>query len=275
MSTEILFTPEAEHEVDLEHSSFSFQYRKPQFPVTIMMPYVDGIRGPVVASLLYYAKHFDIGFELVGNTLIPSARNELADRFLKSRAEWSFWLDSDVFMPYGNASDTFLAYTGATKGRQYAVHDTLPRLLSHRQPLVGGVYSGRFKGSPMTIQPDLSPRHPNDQRVSESLREGKPAGGLQPVEWVAAGLMLVHRKVFEKIKETQPIEPRFPGDYYPFFTQFQNGAGGEDIAFCRRAIAAGVRPMLDTEIRAGHIGLSMFMPEDSLPPVALRGRNGR
>jgi hypothetical protein len=262
------YTPDAEHEIDLEHSRFSMAYRKPQYPVTIMVPYVDGIRGPVVASLLFYAKHIDIGIELVGNSIISVARNELANRFLNSTADWSFWIDSDVFVPYGKA-DTFLSYSGAKKGHSFATHNTLLRLMSHHQPLVGGVYSGRFKGSPLTIQPDLQPRSVNDTRISQSLREGKPAGGLQPVEWVAAGLMLVHRKVFETIRAKVPWKPPFPGAYYPFFVQTDQV--GEDVYFCNLAKSVGAQPLLDTEVRAGHIGLGIWMPEDSQPPIALGG----
>jgi hypothetical protein len=257
--------PDAPQWHNIDYTQFSMSYRKPAYPVTIMMPYLDGIRGPVVASMLYYAKHLDVGFELVGNTVIASARNELADRFLRSNATWSFWVDSDVFLPFGNA-DAFNAYTSTTKGRQFTEHNALVRLLSHKQPLVGGVYAGRFKRSPLTIQPDLAPRNPNDSRISQSLREGNNAGGLQPVDWIAAGCMLVHRKVFEKIMETQPIEPRFKKDYYPFFTAFPDTPGHEDIAFCTRAKEAGAQPLLDTEVRCGHIGLSMFLCEDSEPP---------
>src|SRR5215475_1589132 len=266
------YSPAAAVEADVENSLFSMEYRKPAYPVTIMMPYVDGIRGPVVASMLYYAKHLDVGFELVGNTLLSTARNELADRFLKSKALWSFWLDSDVFIPFGNAG-AFLNYTQATKGHDFVRHNALVRMIKHDQPLVGGVYAGRFKGAPLTIQPDLYPRNRNDQQMSQALRNGNAAGGLQAVEWIAAGLMLVHRYVFERIMETQPIEPPFPGAFYPFFTQF--GALGEDVAFCERAKRAGIHPFLDTEVRAGHIGLSVFMPEDSRPAVPMRGRPSR
>jgi hypothetical protein len=274
MSTAIAhpLTPDAESFTDLERSTFSMTYRKAQYPVTILMPYLGGIRGPVVASLLYYAKHLDVGFELVGNTLLSNARNELASRFLRSKTEWSLWLDSDVFIPYGDAG-TFLTYSRATKGQNFAQHNTITRLLSHKYPLVGGCYAGRCKGTPLTIQPDLAPRNPNDTRIAQSLREGKAAGGLQPVEWVAAGLMLVHRTVFESIMKHFPWTPPFPTAFYPFFEQ--QGNKGEDVVFCDRARAAGIKPVLDTEIRAGHIGEGIWMPEDSQPPIKLQGRRAQ
>lgn len=246
---------------DLVEQRFSMEYRKPQYPVTILMPYLDGIRGPVVASLLFYAKHYDLGFELVGNTLLSSARNELANRFLNSKAEWSFWLDSDVFIPF--ESDAFLAYSRTTKGKDFAKHNTLERLLSHNVPLVGGVYAGRFKGSPLTIQPDLAPRNQRDETICFALRNGHPAGGLEPVDWVAAGLMLVHRRVFERIMKAKPWRAPFPDAFYPFF--INSGPKGEDVYFCELARSVGIQPYLDTEVRAGHIGLGVWTCEDSQP----------
>jgi hypothetical protein len=268
------YSPDAPVDVDLENDRFSMQYRKPEYPVTVMLPYTEGYRGPIVAALLYLAKHLDVGFELVGNTEIDKARNELANRFLyNSDAEWSFWLDADVFMPFGNEK-TFMTYSGMQKGQKFSVHNALTRMMGHRHPLIGGVYAGRFKRAPLTIQPDLEPRNETDRKVANAIRNGEPAVGgnaCYPVEWVAAGLMLVHRKVFTTIMETQPVTPNFEGEYYPFFTRFSDVTGGEDVAFCVRAKRAGAQPVLDTAIRAGHIGFNMFMPEDSQPP-AMRGR---
>lgn len=261
--------PDAAAEADLEHSSFSMEYRKPEWPLSIMVPYVDGIRGPVVAGLLYFAKHIDCGFELQGNTVIERARNNLAMRFLRSKAQWSLWLDSDVFMPFGNA-EIFLKYTGAQKmPAQYAGYNTVARLLRHNQPLVGGVYGARTKAGPLITQTDMHPRNINDKRVGDAIRAGKSAGGIQPVEWLAAGLMLVHRTVFEKIMESQPAQ-MVENEEYPFFNRFD--WRGEDQAFSARARKAGFQPYLDTEVRAGHIGLTIFMPEDTAAPVRMGGR---
>lgn len=247
---------------DFVEQRFSMQHRDPAYPVKILMPYLDAIRGPVVFTLLAYSIYRGVGFELVGNTLLASARNELADRFLKSKAEWSFWLDSDVFVPSGNP-DAYLTYSRTTKGKDFAKHNTLDRLLSHDLPLIGGVYGGRFKGAPLTIQPALSPRNQQDEDICYALRNGLSAGGVQPVDWLAAGLMLVHRRVFEKIMKARPWHEPFPGAFYPFF--INSGPKGEDVYFCELARAAGIQPYLDTEVRAGHIGLGIWTCEDSLP----------
>jgi hypothetical protein len=261
--------PDAKAEVDLEHSVFSMEYRKPEWPVTILLPYIDGLRGPVVASLLYFAKHIDCGFELQGNTVIERARNNLAARFLRGKGTWSFWLDADVFMPFGNP-EIFLGYSKAQRlPLEYAAHNTIARLLKHNQPIVGGVYGARTKGGCLITQPDMQPRNINDTRIGDAIRIGKSAGGLQAVEWLAAGLMLVHRTVYEKIMASQPVE-LLPGEDYPFFNRFD--WRGEDQAFCVRARKAGFQPYLDTEIRAGHIGLSIFMPEDTVSPKPLGGK---
>jgi hypothetical protein len=244
------------------------EYRKAKWPVEVMLPYIDSFRGPVVAALLNFAKHYDVGFHLQGNTVIERARNNLAMRFLKTGTEWSFWLDSDVFPPFGNP-EIFLTFTGAQKlPVQYAMHHAIPRLMQHNQPLVGGVYGARAKGGCLITQTDMHPRNPSDQRIGEAIRAGKSAGGLQPVEWVAAGLMLVHRIVYEKIMEADPVKLA-PGEDYPFFDRLGDWRG-EDQCFCVRARRVGFQPYLDTEVRAGHIGQVIFMPEDTVVPM--RGR---
>jgi hypothetical protein len=264
--------PDAEAFVDLETSTFAMAYRKPQYPLTMLIAYDKGFPGAVVASLLYYAKHLDIGFDLQGETLLIRARNILAQRFLASAAQWAFWVDSDVFMPFGNPA-AFLNYTKAKKlSPTFAGQNVITRLLSHKLPLVGGVYASRSPGGPLVIQSELHPRNPNDLRVNESIREGKTAG-VQAQDYLANGLMMVHRSVFETIMQKQPLEGLKPGESYPFFTPTLNE--GEDVAFCARARRAGFQPMLDTEIRAGHIGIYIALPEHSAPPVRLGGQTTR
>jgi hypothetical protein len=192
----------------------------------------------------------------------------LAHKFLHSKAEWSLWVDSDVFMPFGNAAAfRFFSQSTPKEPPKFAEYNTVERLLSHKQPLVGGVYGARNKRGPLIIQPEIAPRGPNDRRIADAIREGKSAGNLQPVDWLATGLMLVHRTVFEKIRAEQP---QAHAPIYPFFDRFD--FRGEDQAFCQRARKAGFQPMLDTEIRAGHIGLAIFNAEDTVAPVPLGGR---
>jgi hypothetical protein len=258
---------DAAAEVDLERSSFSMEPRKSAYPLSILLPYVGSFPGCVVASLLYYAKHLDVGFELQGQTLLVRARNDLAMRFLHSKAQWSFWLDKDIFMPFGNPA-IFMNYARPRKlPVKFAAYNTIERLLAHKQPLIGGVYSGRQKHGSLVIAPELTPRNPNDNRIAAAIREGREAGGVVKVPWLAAGLMLCHRKVFEAIMAREPIA----GETYPFFLP-ENAIDGEDVAFCKRAIRAGFQPLLDTEIRAGHIGLGVWLPEDSEPPIRTGGK---
>jgi hypothetical protein len=258
---------DARTEINLAESSFSLSYRKPGYPLTILIPFVSNFTGAVLSSLLYYAKHLDVGFELQGNSLLLRARHDLAKRFLATDAQWSLWLDSDVFMPFGNPAIYFSVTQSRKMPQKFAEYNTIERLLTHKKPLVGGVYAARYKGGSLVIQPELEPRNPNDRQIATAIREGRSAGGLVPVNWLAAGLMLVHRKVFEIIMAKEPIQ----AEYYPFFLP-ENATDGEDVAFCKRAIRCGIQPMLDTEIRAAHIGPGVWMPEDSLAPVKMAGR---
>jgi hypothetical protein len=257
--------PDAATDINPEESSVSMAGRK----VSILLPYTTGFAGIVVASLLYYAKHMGVAFELLGNSLLIRARNELAMRFLRSEREWSLWVDSDVLMPFGNPG-VFLNYSKARKlPVKFAAYNTVTRLVNHNQPLVGGIYSARQKFGNLVCQPELEPRNANDNRLAQTIREGRDAGGLIKVDWLAAGLMLVHRQVYETIMQNEPKKQ----EPYGFFDP-EDGSG-EDIAFCRRARRNGFQPLLDTEVRAGHIGTAVWLPEDSVPPIRMGGSRER
>jgi hypothetical protein len=83
--------------------------------------------------------------------------------------------------------------------------------------------------------------------------------------------MLVHRKVFEQIMQKQPL-PLVSTQPYPFFSKVSRT--DEDIVFCERAQAAGVQPLLDTEVRAGHIGLGVWNADETQPVIKMRGDAG-
>lgn len=194
---------------------------------------------------------------LKSETLLVRGRNIIAERFLRTKAEWSFWVDSDMLLPFGNA-EWFKNKTKITNLRpdQYAF-DAVKRLLSHRQDFVGAVYAARTESSQMVIQPDLEPRHEADRQLSDLIRKNQ-AYGLKDVGWLGFGCVLIHRRVFEAIGRTDPDIRDGKASF--FDTQ---GSKGEDVRFSERATVAGFRPKLDVELVCGHIGRKCFIPEQT------------
>jgi hypothetical protein len=211
----------------------------------------------VLESFAVLIRNHGMPIVLKSETLLVRGRNMIAERFLRTQAEWSFWVDSDMLLPFGNA-DWFRDKSKITNLRpdQYAF-DAVQRLMSHRKDFVGAVYAARTEGSQMVMQPDLEPRNENDKKLSDLIRKNE-AYGLKEVGWLGFGCVLIHRRVFEAIGRTDP-EIR-DGKAGFFDTQ---GSKGEDVRFSERSSAAGFRPQLDVELVCGHIGRQCFKPEST------------
>jgi hypothetical protein len=209
----------------------------------------------IFEALSVLVRNHQMPIILKSETLLIRGRNMIVERFLRTRAEWSFWVDSDVLVPFGNA-EWFRDKSKITNLRpdQYAF-DGVTRLMNHRQDFVGAVYAARTEGSQLVIQPDLEPRNENDKKLANLIRKNE-AYGLKEVGWLGFGCVLIHRRVFEAVSRNDP-EIR-SGKASFFDTQ---GAKGEDVRFCERATAAGFRPKLDVELVCGHLGRQCFKPE--------------
>lgn len=203
-----------------------------------------------IVSML--AKHHGkVGLDMEIGTLITQARNTIATRFMKSKAEWLLFLDDDMLFPCGNAA----VLNGRWNGRlpeMFANTDVITKLISHGKPLVGGLYFGRDPQGVAQYGEAFEHEHEND------YAHNAPYNELRPVKWFGGGCMLIHRSVFEAIQEKFP-ETNYTasGRTYGFFTSITPDQG-EDVAFCLRAKEAGFQPHVDMSLICGHIGNMAF-----------------
>lgn len=204
-----------------------------------------------------------LGFDYQTNTIIQRARNLLAQRFLNSEAEWSFWMDSDMIIPTGLPGFIGVKMKGEGKVPVHnAGYVATERLLSHGKTIVGGVYARRGKGDGLCIQPALYPRHDADKALANRLSQG-PTNELHEVSFVATGCALIHRSVYEDIQNIHPeLAPKKEGDPWDFFGH-DVGTRGEDLHFCMLAHEAGHKSYLDGGLFCGHIGVATYWPGDT------------
>lgn len=202
-------------------------------------------------------------FPCVGNP-IGRARNQLATYFLNNtKADWLLMLDGDMLPYFGNP--LVWAQWGGLPEHPMADMDFVARLVSHGKPLVGGHYVGRSKTG--TCQ--FAEAYENSS-VNRKYHAGI-TDELLPTKWVAAGLLLIHRAVFEAIIANQPeLKPRYDGDVYRFFAMEDDE--GEDMLFCQRARQAGIQPHVDIGCPAGHIGEYIFWPHNTTPTAPRVGQ---
>ena len=170
------------------------------------------------------------GVELIGaipkvsGPRIAAARNNLVESFLSTSGEWLFMVDDDMtFEP-----------------------DALVRLLDvaaeNDVKVVGGfAYAAGRDGYFSTIWTLDEDRNP--VRVDDY-----PAGEVIRVVGTGAACLLVHRSVFEKIREQYGDTP------WVWFqeTSLRGHTVGEDFTFCIRAGEAGFPILVDTANEFGH-----------------------
>ena len=160
-----------------------------------------------------------------------SGRNGLVKGGLSQGCEWIFFLDDDVLVP----------------------GDCIARLMSHGKPIVSGLY---WRRSP--------PLAPVAMRIGKDtpawIDNPAPNAGLQRVDYVGAGCLLLHRTVFDKV----------PQPWFDWLADREDLPPtqrlSEDFAFCQKAKAAGYELWLDPAVRCGHVGYSVST-EGGLSPA--------
>ena len=214
---------------------------------------------PFLWVCLYLAKKYELGFDIQSDTVIHRSRNMLAQRFLRSNATWSLWLDSDIAAPVANP-EWFSWLTGAQNLPQEAgSYDVLQRLLAGGKAVIGGVYASRRYLGQLVIQPEIRPRSHEDKLLCNDIRKGT-ARGLVDVDWLGFGCALVHRDVFLEVQRRFPqLAPQAENAPWRFFQP--EADEGEDEAFCKRVKACSIPIWLDTQLVCGHIGNMCYLPE--------------
>jgi len=195
----------------------------------ILMPCYGGVPAETVMSLVSTVLSLGIrDIKFSANMSMPShARDKLAKEFLDSKCTHAIWIDSDM---------------------TWTPHD-VQSLLTRNLPIVGGLACKKADG---------------EIRVASTLVAGAEIDGRGLVEAVATGMafIVIHRGVFEHMVEHYGEEIVYtPGGMtrYHLFPEFEHGKfASEDTGFCYRARELGYKIMLDTNVRIGHVGPTIY-----------------
>lgn len=157
-------------------------------------------------------------------TLLPEMRNTLAKASIAMGATHILWLDNDMVFP----------------------EDMIERLYSHGKPIVAAGYSQRKE-----------PCKPVAARDSVWVYTEEDSTGLEKVDFVGMGAMLVEAEVYKNLPE-----PWHTLGWNPE----KNTMVGEDVFFCRKAAQIGADVYLDHDLskELGHVGYRTFTFRDPL-----------
>jgi len=228
--------------------------------VIFLLPCYKGLSPETQESLYYqYSKYgaSKIGILMHSRTLIVEARNVLAQKFLRTTAEWAIFIDDDIILPPGSA-DVFNTRWNAQLPKPYADYLFIDQIMSSNTLLVGALYFGRHPAGKGQYSGAF------ESPIENANAHKMVNAGLKPCSWVATGAMKIHRSVFEKIMSVAPekfpdIIPTKEGRAWGFFNTMGQGMG-EDVSFCVRAGQAGIQPYVDTSLVCLHQGNFNYGP---------------
>jgi len=210
----------------------------------IAMPCYDSVKINTMLSVIKLVQFLgksgiEIGINTIKTPLVHQGRNYLASSFLTTQYQYLLFVDSDVeFEP-----ESVLKMLMAKKN----IICTPYRVKA--EDLTKHIYTVEFK-------------NPKNIMVL--------AGGLVEIEAGPTGLMLIDRKVFEKIiknhhdlkiiNKHNPNAGKTHEFYYNFFDfSFVEGyAMGEDVSFCRLARGNGFKIYANIESSTTHHGSSAW-----------------
>jgi hypothetical protein len=195
----------------------------------------------VSAMMLDFGKDRIRTDTIVGDSNIYRSRNLMVERFMATDAKWLFFLDDDIVPAIGRA-EWFRSWvpSASTVPTNALQRHVLHRLIGAGKTLVGAAYFqhgglGRIACSDLSLEPAARSH----------------ADRIAPVDWVGTGALMVHRKVFEDIREAFPELHSTASSPFNYFGPISH-AKGEDISFCERAKKAGHQCHIDLGIPVKH-----------------------
>ena len=202
----------------------------------------------LIAMALDFGKD-KIRFDMsIGDAMIYHSRNKIAQKVLETDAKWLLMIDDDIIPCIGRP-----AWMKSTVASARNMPDAplqrhvLQRLIGANKTLIGGAYFGRQEGGPLMC---------SDRSLEPKARAYQDE--VAPVDWVATGCMLVHRKVFQDIEEKYPeLKSPIANGEFDYFHPI-NSATGEDVSFCKRAKQAGHQPHIDLGLPVFHVGYACY-----------------
>jgi hypothetical protein len=215
----------------------------PKPSIFIAMPCYDSVKINTMLSIFQLIQHLgrskvEVGINTMKSPLIHQARNYLTSVFLTTEYTHLLFIDSDVEFDPGAGL----------------------RMLVADKDIVCTPY--RVKDEQINT-PRYTVKFANPKNI---LIE---PGGLVEIEAGPTGIMLIHRRVFEKIIKNRPdlkiknavmeglaSKEKSHQHYYNFFDfAFEDGyTWGEDVSFCKLARKEGFKLYANTESMTAHRG---------------------
>lgn len=190
---------------------------RPEIPHLFLECILDIYRSEIINTVIHEQTFY-----------IAKGRNRVVKQFLETGKEWLLFVDDDMI------------FDSKSIEKLYSVVD------KEKAPIVGALYFARANIGPSAkIIPVWMNELEGEQYHSVERLNWL---GLQQVDIVGTGFMMIHRDVFIKMAE------KFKDDWAWFGHDERNGIRlGEDVTFCKRAKELGYPIYGYPELCIGHL----------------------
>lgn len=179
-------------------------------------------------------------------SILVQQRQSICDKLLTAGCEWLFFMDSDMVVPT----------------------NTIHGMLSRQEKVVAANCVRRKRPCSPTAR--KANTWMNQGGTSELIYTRPDSTGLEQVESIGFGVILIHRSVFEALPR-----PYFDHVWQPEVMNAETGLkgmfSGEDIYFCLLCREAGIPIYIDHDVswHIGHIGNYVYRHQDALAEAEL------
>ena len=201
----------------------------------ILIPCMDMVHTAFMRSLLMLnTVGHDVTYGISSGSLIYDSRNKLLETAKKSGADSLLWVDSDMDLPMNTIQQ-------------------LSADIDAGCAIVSGLCFKRKPPYTPCIYKQCEIQQIGDGKVVPlaTIYEDYPKHDLFEVEAHGGACVMMTMEAVERI--TKAYGP------YPYIPV---GGFGEDLSFCMRARAAGIKLYCDSRIRPGHVGLYTYTEAD-------------
>jgi len=200
--------------------------------VMIGMPHKDTVSMDWCLGFRNLQVNVPASFTVSRGVPIDMSRNEIVRAALDAKAEFVFFLDTDVICP----------------------PDTIARLMAHNLPICTGVYFTRAQPIEPAIWHEVQPS--GKRAISYT------PGQMVEADFIGMGCCLIHTSVFKNLKKP----------YFEWTLSFEDpenvGVGrSEDFEFCKKARERGYKIWADTSIQCRH-GISNAFTENGAMQIS-------
>lgn len=203
--------------------------------ILICIPTHSTVETATIKSLwdMQVPEDVQLDIEFVKGYVVSTARNMLVDIAIRGNYDYTLWIDSDVIVP------------------AHLLTHLYEIVESGKADMATGYYIKKVEGANITEIYGAAAEDPT--KMANVLEQNLPKTmGVYPCKGAGFGCILMKTDVFKKMLQDNPEHLVFE------YIQTKTAICSEDLFFLQNAEKAGLKLVVDTSCRCGHVGQKVY-----------------